>query len=59
MAPALYTNVKVTLFYDDENLIGTSTDSRFDSTTRTFTFDWTNWTAPAVVRVTAAPGDRH
>ena len=59
MAPALYTNVKVTLFYDDDNLIVTSTDPRFDPTTRTFTFDWTNWTTPAVVTVAAGTDDPH
>ena len=59
MAPALYTNVKVTLFYDRGDLIVTSTDPRFDPVTRTFTFDWTNWTTPAVVQVAAAPDDPH
>ncbi len=51
MAPALYTNVKVTLFFDDDNLIVTSTDPRFDPLTRTMIFDWTNWTVPVVVQV--------
>ena len=51
-----HTNVKFTLFYDSDSLIVTSTDPRFDPATRTFTFDWTNWTTPAVVTVAAAPG---
>ena len=59
MAPALYTNVKITLFFNDDNLIVTSTDPRFDPTTRTFTFDWTNWTTPAVVTVAAGSNDPH
>ncbi len=59
MQPALFTNVKVTLFYSRDDLIVTSTDPRFDPVTRTFTFDWTNWTTPAVVQVSAAPEDSH
>ena len=59
MAPALYSNVKVTLFFDDDNLIVTSTDPRFDPMTRTFTFDWTNWLVPAVVQVAAGADDPH
>ena len=59
MAPALYSNVKVTLFFNDDNLIVTSTDPRFDPVTRTITFDWTNWLVPAVIQVAAGSDDPH
>ena len=59
MQPDFFTNVQVTLFYSRDDLIVTSTDPRFDPVTRTFTFDFTNWTTPAVVQVSAAPDGHH
>ena len=59
MAPALYTNVKITLFFDDDNLIVTSTDPRFDPLTRTIDVRLDELDVPVVVQVSARDHTSH